>query len=147
MKILLSIKPKYIEQIVLGKKKYEFRKETFKERHSNEIFVYSSSPIKKIVGKFKIGKIIENTPENLWKQLADSAGIIEEEFFEYYNGKTKGFAIEIVDFVLFDVPIDPKSLDPNFVAPQSYLYIKDSFFTNYLKNGGRLFEKTVQKEL
>lgn len=147
MKILLSIKPKYIEQIVSGKKKYEFRKETFKERHSNQIIVYSSSPVKKIVGTFKIGKIIENTPKKLWEQLADSAGIIEEEFFEYFNKKNKGYAIEIIDFVSFDEPIDPKSLDPNFVAPQSYCYIKDSFFNNYIKKGGCLHEKTVQSEL
>ncbi len=147
MRILLSIKPKYIEQIISGKKKYEFRKETFKERHSNEIIVYSSSPIKKIIGKFKIGKIIEDTPARLWELLADSAGIIEEEFFEYYTGKKKGFAIEIVDFVLFDTPIDPKSIDPNFVAPQSYLYIKDSFFNNYVKQGGHLHDKTIQQEL
>lgn len=147
MKILLSIKPKYIEQIISGKKKYEFRKETFKERHSNEIIVYSSSPMKRIVGKFKIGKIIEDTPKRLWEKFEDSAGIIEEDFFEYFNGKTKGFAIEIVDFVLFDEPIDPKSLDPDFVAPQSYLYIKDSFFNNYLKSGGHLHDKTVQIEL
>ncbi len=147
MKILLSIKPKYINQIIIGKKRYEFRKETFKERHSNEILVYSSAPIKKIIGKFKIGKIIEDSPERLWKNVKDAAGISDEEFFAYFEGKNIGYAIEIVDFVLFDVPIDPKLLDPNFVPPQSYLYIKDAFFNEYIKQGGSLHDKTIQTEL
>jgi len=53
---------------------------------------------------------------------------VKKSIFTYFRGKNIGFAIEIVDFVLFDVPIDPKSLDSKFVAPQSYLYIKDTFF-------------------
>ncbi len=147
MKILLSIKPKYIKQILKGCKKYEFRKEIFKERYSNEIFVYSSSPIKKIIGKFKIGKIIEDSPEELWRQLKDYSGLSKEDFFQYFKEKQIGFAIEIVDFVLFDEPIDPKKLDPDFVPPQSYLYIKDIFFNEFIKKGGNLFDKTVQIEL
>jgi predicted transcriptional regulator len=147
MKILLSIKPKYIEKIKEGIKKYEFRKETFKKRHSNEVFVYSSSPVQKIIGKFKIGKILEDSPERLWEQLSDCAGIEEKDFFEYFHGKTKGFAIEITDFIVFETPIDPKILDPNFVPPQSYSYVKDSFFNKYVKQGGCIHERTIQKEL
>lgn len=147
MKILLSIKPKYVKEIISGKKKYEFRTAIFKERYSNEILVYSSSPVKRIVGKFKIGRILEDKPEKLWEQVKDTAGLSDEEFFAYFKDKSIGFAIEIIDFILFDKPIDPKVLDPNFVSPQSYLYIEDSFFTEYIKQGGSLFDKTVQMEL
>lgn len=32
MKILLSIKPQYVEKIISGEKRYEFRKKEFKRR-------------------------------------------------------------------------------------------------------------------
>jgi hypothetical protein len=53
--VLLSIKPKYVKSIIEGDKRYEFRKTIFKNREINRIYIYSSSPVKKIVGTFEIG--------------------------------------------------------------------------------------------
>ena len=64
MYVLLSIKPKYIDEIAKGNKKYEFRRVIFRDRMS-EAWVYASSPTKKIVGRFLIGEIIEDKPANL----------------------------------------------------------------------------------
>lgn len=49
MNVLLSIKPKYIEEIRKGNKKYEFRKTRFRQRHINEAYIYSTSPVKMIL--------------------------------------------------------------------------------------------------
>ncbi len=127
MKILLSIKPKHVQKIISGKKKYELRKAIFKDRSIPDIYIYSSSPVKKIIGKFKVGKILEDHPENLWKQLNQYSGLNKKDFFKYFSGKNKGFAIEITDFELFKESIDPKKLNSNFIAPQSFQYIDDSF--------------------
>lgn len=70
MNVLLSIKPKYIEKIIKGNKRYEFRKSIFK-KSVDEVWIYATSPTKKIVGTFVIGEIIKDTPANLWKNLND----------------------------------------------------------------------------
>lgn len=121
MNVLLSIKPKYANQIVNGDKKYEFRKSVFKIRDLEMVYIYSSSPVKRIVGAFVIKNIIEKHPKQLWKEYKDFSGIDEDEFFNYFRGREQGFAIEIGDVEVFD-PINPKDHIPNFVPPQSFCY-------------------------
>lgn len=122
MSVLLSIKPKYIEQIENGSKLYEFRRVIFKQ-DIDEIYVYATSPIKQIVGKIWIEEIIEDTPKNLWSNFKQNAGINRKDFFEYFSGKEVGYAIKIRDFISFDEPIDPYQENPKFVPPQSYAYL------------------------
>ena len=122
MSVLLSIKPKYVEKIENGSKLYEFRRVIFKQ-NINEIYVYATSPIKQIVGKIYIDKIIEDTPKNLWFNFKQKAGINKKDFFEYFSGKEKGYAIKIKKFKIFKEPIDPYQENPKFVPPQSYAYL------------------------
>lgn len=124
MDVLLSIKPKFAEAIIDGRKRYEFRKSKFANKDINRVYIYATSPIKKIIGIFKISNIIEESPSALWDLLKDHAGISEEEFFNYFGNKGTGFAIEIKGVEKFENPIDPKTLIPNFVPPQSFHYIK-----------------------
>lgn len=42
--ILLSIKPRFVEQILNGEKRFEYRKRV-PERHVNKIIIYNSSPV------------------------------------------------------------------------------------------------------
>ena len=75
MDVLLSIKPKYVKSILEGEKRYQFRKTIFKNREINRIYIYSSSPVKKIVASFEVGSIFENHPVDLWDNVKDYAGI------------------------------------------------------------------------
>jgi len=127
MDVLLSIKPKFAESIINGRKKYEFRKNAFSKKNIGRVYIYSTTPIKKVIGFFKISKIIEDKPINLWRQLKDDAGVSEEEFFDYFRNREIGFALEIVEVEQFENPVDPKIMFPNFVPPQSFCYINFSF--------------------
>lgn len=130
MKVLLSIKPKYVNEIVKGNKKYEFRKKVFKRNNEiKEVYIYSTSPVKKIVGFFKCDRIIEDHPEKLWKEFNIHSGIDEYEFFEYFKERDTGFAIEISKLEVFKIPIDPKQLIPKFTAPQSFRYFDSEIST------------------
>ncbi|TKY92326.1 MAG: hypothetical protein C5S46_01185 [Candidatus Methanomarinus sp.] len=124
MNVLLSIKPKYIKEMRAGNKKYEFRKNIWKNSTKvGKVYIYSSSPIKKIVGIFTLGNVYEDNPGNLWKNFKDFSGLDEEEFFNYFKNCEKGFAIEIKTIEFFDVPIDPFQDFSNFKPPQSFYYI------------------------
>ena len=80
--VILSIKPVYAHAIMDGTKKVEFRKKIFK-RPVDKVFVYSSSPEKKIVGFFTISDIIEDKPERLWEEFEKVGGIEKKNFFDY----------------------------------------------------------------
>jgi len=129
MRVLLSIKPKYADKILCGTKKYEFRKIIFRNEDIQEIVIYSSSPMKKIVGTCAIGSVIEGRPLLLWEMFKEVSGLREEEFFSYFNGKEKGYAIEIQEINRFERPVDPWEFDADFIPPQSFQYINDIFYS------------------
>ena len=135
MRVLLSIKPKYVEKILCGTKKYEFRKIIFKNEDIREIVIYSSSPMKKIVGTCAIGSVIEDRPSVLWEMLKEGSGLYEEEFFSYFDGKERGYAIEIEDINKFERPVDPWKFEADFIPPQSFQYISDIFYSKICDAG------------
>jgi len=123
MDVILSIKPKHVKAIKTGNKHFEFRKVLFRKSVEG-VYIYSTSPVKKITGYFKIGRIIEDLPFNLWEAFHEEAGITKTEFFTYYGNTNRGFAIEIKDAIFFDVEIDPEDFVPGFSPPQSIRYVE-----------------------
>jgi len=122
MNVLLSIKPKYASAILDGKKEYEFRKAIFRDKNVEKAYIYSSSPVKKIVGVFTVGGIIEDHPKRLWEKCWRKSGMAEDDFIAYFSGREKGYAIKIENLEPMDEPIDPRSLYRDFVPPQSFYY-------------------------
>ncbi|WP_298756825.1 ASCH domain-containing protein [uncultured Campylobacter sp.] len=122
MTALLSIKPEFAEAIFNGTKRFEFRKVNFKKK-VNKIKVYATKPIGKIIGEFIIDDILEDTPEKLWDKTQTYAGIDKNRYLRYFTGRDVGFAIKIKSTKRYQRPICPYSEYPNFVAPQSFMYI------------------------
>ncbi len=131
MNVLLSVKPKYAEEIISGKKKYEFRKSIFKREDVEKMYIYSSSPVKKIIAIVDIDGILSDSPQELWEQCQEDAGISESEFFSYFENSDIGYAIKISNVNEFATPIDPY-IDKDFRPPQSFYYLPMSYLqTNW----------------
>lgn len=122
MNVLLSIKPRYVEAILKGDKRYEFRKNIFRNKDVENVYIYATAPVKKLVGFFKVGDILEDHPVCLWDQLQEFSGLDEKEFFNYFGDNKRGFAIEILSVAEFLTPLDPRDFFPRFVPPQSFYY-------------------------
>ncbi len=126
MNVLLSVKPKYVDRIRKGIKRYEFRKVIFSASTVEKIYIYSSSPVKKIVARFDVGEIIVDSPEKLWEITKEGSGISQEDFFTYFGDCEKGFAIEMKNIEFFDDPVDPFT-DSTFKPPQSFCYMEEDW--------------------
>lgn len=74
--ILMSIKPEFSDKIYSGEKQVEFRKRIFDDTVS-KVYIYTSSPRKKVDGFFEIDKVVKGTPENIWKEFS-SLGCIDK---------------------------------------------------------------------
>jgi len=119
---LLSIKPNFVEKIFSGLKKFEYRKTIFK-KEVKRIVVYSTMPVGKIVGEFAIVDILEGSPKAIWESTKELSGINKTFFQEYFNGRTRGYAIKIGSKKVYKNPIDPKRMFDAFTPPQSFLYL------------------------
>lgn len=122
MKVLMSIKPKFVEEIFSETKTFELRKKIFKSS-INTIVIYSSSPKKKVVGEIIIDKIIPSTPKLLWKSYKNNLGISEKEYFKYYKNSKVAYAIKIKKVIKYKKELELKDFGIE-KAPQSYQYIK-----------------------
>lgn len=122
---LLPIKPRFAQAILDGTKKVEFRRQLFGRRISH-ILIYASSPVKRVVGYFRIGNITRDDPKLVWKKYEDVAGISAAEFREYYEGAIAAVAIEVDDLVVLKRPVALSSIRRSLQAPQSFCYLDAS---------------------
>lgn len=126
MKVLLSIKPQYAQRIFNGEKKYEYRRNVFKRNDIDSIVVYVTKPVGKVIGEFKIDRILEDDPEVIWEKTKMYSGIDEEAYNEYFKERKKGFAIGIKSIQIYNKPLTLKDVNPHIKsAPQSFMYIDD----------------------
>ncbi|HEI6963561.1 TPA: ASCH domain-containing protein [Yersinia enterocolitica] len=123
MKVLLSIKPEFVERILDGSKRFEFRKGVFKNNNVKSVVIYATMPIGMIVGEFDIADVIEDTPSIVWKKTQKYAGISKNFFDSYFDSRERAVAIQISNVRKYDTPMLLSSLGDNISAPQSYRYL------------------------
>lgn len=123
MKVLMSIRTEYTNKILAKIKLYELRKKSLNEK-VDTIIIYSSGKDKKVVGEFKIEKIIKDSPDNIWNLGEEVLGIDKKSFYEYFKHSKYAYAIKIKDVIKYDTPKDLKDFGIN-KAPQSFCYIKE----------------------
>ncbi|TLU75377.1 ASCH domain-containing protein [Mannheimia varigena] len=123
MKILLSIKPEFVEKIISGEKKFEFRKTLPKRVDVTTVVVYSTMPVGKVVGEFKVKDTHSYEPESLWEKTKDFSGITKHFFDEYFSTKSLAHAFEIDSFELYQEPKHISEVIRSGTPPQSYCYL------------------------
>ena len=119
--ILLSIKPEYVDRILAGTKKYEYRKRLARS-DSPVLLVYSTSPIMKVVAKVEIRGTICAAPSTLWEQTKSNAGISRKKYREYFHGYKTAYAYELGKVERFDPPHNLADYNIT-LAPQSFSYV------------------------
>jgi len=128
---LMSIMTKHSKKIFDGTKKWEFRKipPRIGTEDVLEIVVYSSKVEKAIVGKFKAGRILYcsfNELMRITEYENDKEAV--EWFSSYYKGKELCCAIEVQNPVKYKEPIKLNIVNneiPTFRPPQNFIYIND----------------------
>lgn len=119
-KVILSIKPKYVEKIFSGEKKFEYRKQIWTDRQVKKVLIYSSSPVKLVTGELTIESIISGRPEFIWNLTKEGSGIDEKDFYKYFAGYLWGYALKINDFRCYEIPVGIEKF--GCVPPQSFRY-------------------------
>ena len=121
-KILMSIKPKYVDEILSGKKKYEYRKIKAKRPNIDKIIIYCTAPVMRVVSEVEVLEIIENNPEIVWEKTKSHAGISKKKYDEYFENKDIAFAYKLGNIIKYDQPRELKEIGVNY-TPQSFIYI------------------------
>ena len=123
--VLISIYQEYAEAILCGEKIIEFRKAQFPSSISR-VYLYSTSPIKKVVGCFEVEVVLKTSPTYLWNRYGKSGSIGREDFLRYYGDSDEACGILVKSVIRFSRPVDLKDIDSSMTAPQSFCYLNAS---------------------
>lgn len=122
MKVLLSVKPEFVEKIFARTKKYEFRKALFKRSGVKYVIIYASAPIKRVVGEFEIDDILSDDVDVVWDKTKKYSGITKAFYKSYFQNRKVANAIKIGHIRKYEK--SRQLSDYNIQqAPQSFCYI------------------------
>lgn len=136
-KIMLAIKPEYVEEIFDGLKRYEYRKR-IPNHLISQIVIYETSPVSKVVGTVDVDEMIIGRADTIYEKTKRWAGISKEKFYEYfgltdedYGSFYKGnpwycsrVAYSLNHPAIFSRPASIEEYGLRGV-PQSYVYLED----------------------
>lgn len=124
---LLSIRPQYVNLIIEGRKKVEFRKVRFHNKLLH-VVMYTSKPVQKVLGYFDVSYVDEDSPKELWARYNTVGGILKREFDAYYASSGRGVAIGIGKVCALQNPISLRTLGKLLTPPQSFTYLNTEIF-------------------
>lgn len=121
---LMSIRPEFADRILAGTKRIEFRKRRL-AGDVTDVIVYATTPVRAIVGAFRIAGQDTRPPRDLWNDYVDVAGISQARYLEYYAGRDMATGI-----LVGDVWVPPASIPLTALGllrpPQSFQYLSPS---------------------
>jgi len=122
--VVISIKPRYADLILSGRKTVELRKASARLPAGTRAVIYASSPTRALVGQAVIGQRHQLPLPELWARFGQQAAVGVDEFQRYYAGDTEGvaFGLEAVRRHDEAIPLDElRRLGQGFRPPQSYM--------------------------
>ena len=142
--ILLSIKPVYASLILIGKKTVELRKSFSKDAENSRIYLYSTSPVKKIVGAVDIKSVKIVLIDEIDANIIIKACVDEHKLHDYYKNNKTGTIIEVENPIEFFKPVELAQLRKMKHLPHNShrKILKDEEFDKYLNC---IYDKNVEK--
>ena len=120
-KILMPINPIYVEKILSGTKKYEYRK-TLPKKNIDKMIIYSTSPIKKVIGEVEILEILIDDKDKIWELTKNNSGIDKKFYNEYYKNKEVAVAYKLGKVTKYNKEKELSEYNINY-SPQSFVYL------------------------
>ena len=123
---IFAVKPDFASALVSGAKRIEFRRVRPTLAQGDLVYVYSTAPVKGIVGTFVCGDIFEGSPDTIWRRFKRNAETTRALYREYFDGARRAIAIEVKEPTHWTRPLFLPAIRrrfPNFHPPRSYRFL------------------------
>ena len=117
-KIVISINPIYVQSIINGTKKFEYRTKVGK-KDIHSLVIYETFPVKKVVAEAEVLGVIASTPNELWNLTHEFGGISKADYDAYFKDRKVAYAYKLGKIKVYDIPLDIKLFGLK-TAPQSF---------------------------
>lgn len=123
MNVIISVKPQYANQIMNGEKKFEYRKRDILKSF-DKLYIYSTSPVKKIIGEARVKEVLRGDPLKIWETTYLMGGITAGDYMKYFEKSKTAFAFKLDEVIKYKKPLNYEKIDPTGKVPQSFKYIE-----------------------
>lgn len=133
--LLISVKPRYVAQLIGGIKRVELRRTRPNITSGELVLIYESSPTMALVGYGIVEDVLSSSPQQLWPQVREWAGISKAEYIGYFEGAKNAYGIKFGTVNFLDEPIGLDVLREaleGFQPPQIYRYLSKEQVVNVL---------------
>lgn len=121
--ILISIESRHAENIFGGLKHIELRRRMMHVNPGTIALIYAKLPVGSIVGRVTIQAIETSSPRTLWKKYGTMCGLDRSEFFDYFTGARRAFALCLAGVTRFPHALsleEIRCLSSEFQPPQFF---------------------------
>lgn len=91
----------------------------------DKIYIYSTTPVRKVVGEAEVEDVLIDRPNIIWDITNKQAGIDKCFFDKYFDNREEAVAYKLRNVIEYVVPKTLSDLGVK-VAPQSYQYIDEN---------------------
>ncbi len=137
--LLLSLRPKYAEAILAGRKTVEVRRRRILATPGTQVVLYATRPTGAVVGLARLRETVMCHPDDAWAMHAASLGISKADFDSYLTGRRTAYLLLLEEVACID-PVSLETLRSGspFQPPQSFRFVsaRDPAAIRHLLDGG-----------
>lgn len=135
--LLISVKPEFANKIVNGEKTIELRKSCPKVSPNDIVIIYSTVPIKAVIGICRVEEVLKMNPSSMWRNHRLKLGIEKKRYMAYFESNDTAIGIVLKSACQLETKIQLsaiKKLFPKFSPPQTFRYYsKTEIFRTFLR--------------
>lgn len=140
---LISLEDRHATRILDGTKTVELRRRPMHVAIGAVVWIYVKMPLGSVVGCATVTGLHTLAPGTLWDRFGAVSGLQQHEFFEYFSGLPKAFAMELSKPTRLATPVSLTTLREvakGFHPPQ--------FFVNVASDGPllRAMSQSLEQE-
>ena len=123
MQVLFSLKPKFADLVLSGRKKVEVRNRAVHLKPDTRVWIYATRPRSRVVAVANLANVVVDDPESIWRRFGNELCLDRSEYIEYTRGRVRASAIvlgevnQVAEWLTLDVLRDRVG---GFQPPQFY---------------------------
>ena len=125
--LLISLEERHALNIFAGTKRVELRRREMNVDPGATVWIYVKLPVGCVTGYAVVDKTHTMSPTQLWRRFGSWSGLEKAEFFNYFMGVSKAFALELRDAHVLPDPVTLAALrkaSSGFQPPQFFSRIE-----------------------
>jgi predicted transcriptional regulator len=114
--LVFSIHPHHTAKIFAGVKLFEYRTRRPSLKVGESFLIYETRPTSAIVAQVVVSAIVDDCPCSVWAATGEFSGVTRDEFFDYFDKRSRAVAIGMIEAQRFA----PVALPQGMTAPQAW---------------------------